>query len=131
MPERKPPSLLEIFGLPLAGALFIDAIYTRDNEPVLFLVPFVVAIIRLFIAQFQVPPQDENSDDRAVRARRTCIAINQLAVFVLIFVEAGAVMISNPTVPSIFQVVVSAIFALYIGLRLCSRRYWMIAAGQQ
>jgi hypothetical protein len=120
--------LLEIVGLPLIGAAFIEIVHNRRNELVLFFVPFLVAVIRLFIAQFQLPPVTaDTADFAASRAARWCIGINQLAIFVLIFAEVGAVIASSPDTPVMVWAAVAAIFLLYFVLRLWSRRYWMIA----
>jgi len=88
--DPNPPSLLEIVGLPVAGAVAIECFHNRSNELILLCAPIVVSAFRLFVAQFQVPSVNvEEVDERASRALRNCIAINQIAVFVLILVEAG------------------------------------------
>jgi hypothetical protein len=122
-----PPALWEIFLLPAAGAAIIEAIHTKQNEVALLLLPFLIAVFRLFLAQFGLPPK--SPDARRQRAARNSVAINQLAVFVLIFFEFLVVMAANPTVPVGLWFFIVPFFALYVALRLWSRSYWKAAAG--
>ena len=95
----RPPGFLEIVGLPILGAVAIEILHSRKNELVLFFIPFAIAGVRLFIAQFQVPSSREKVDETTLRARRVSVAFNQVAVF-----------------------------AAYVTLRLQSRKYWIRAA---
>lgn len=122
-----PPALWEIFLLPAAGAVIIEAIHTKQNEVALLLLPFLIAVFRLFLAQFGLPPT--SSDARRQRAARISVALNQLAVFVLIFFEFVVVMAADPTVPGVLWFFMASFFGLYVALRLWSRSYWKAAAG--
>jgi hypothetical protein len=123
---------MEIVGLPVVGALAIEVLHTPKNELVMFFIPFLLAVLRLFIAQFQVPPRGPGNSDnpQTRRAFRACVACNQLAVFVLILFEAAVVMAGGRDVPAELWAVVISIFVLYITLRLLSRRQWIAAAAQ-
>jgi hypothetical protein len=130
MNDRRPPSLLEIVGLPVAGAVAIEVFHSRTNELILFAVPFLVAAVRVFVAQFQVPPMGgDDANHRTSQARSACVAINQISVLVLIFVECGVVMATSPSVPAEVWAIIAGIFSLYILLRLISRRCWIAAAA--
>jgi hypothetical protein len=126
MHSHHPPRLLEIVGLPVAGAIVVEALHTPRTELILFFVPFAVAALRLFVAQFELPAVAEG--ERAARAARSCVALNQFAVFVLILLECGVVVAGNPTTPGGLWAWVAVMFAVYVGLRLWGRRCWFIAA---
>lgn len=123
-----PPSLWEIVLLPATAAAVIEAIHTKQNELILFFLPFLTAVIRLFLAQFQLPPV--SADRKRQRAARNCVAINQFAVLVLILFQCVVVMAVDPTVPGAFWLVAAFFFAAYVGLRLLSRNFWIAAAGE-
>ncbi len=128
--SKNPPPFWEIIGLPLSGAMAIDAFHTKQNELVLFFIPFLLAVIRLFIAQFQLPAiHPARSELNTGRAVRMCVALNQISVFFLILFECGVVIATNPTVPLSVGAIVMIPFAFYVILRLASRRYWMLAGA--
>jgi len=116
-------------GLPLAGAAAASLIHTKDNEPFLFLLPLPITIIRLYIAQFQLPPRLADSSAAELRGGRICVAINQIAILPLALFECAAVMACNQTVPIEVSLVAALFLAIYVAMRLISRRYWIIAAG--
>jgi len=126
-PPPAPPALWEIFLLPVAGAAIIDAIHTKQNEVALLLLPFLIAVFRLFLAQFGLPPK--SPDARRQRAARISVAINQFAVFVLILFESVVVMAADPTAPGELWFFIASFFGLYVALRLWNRSYWKAAAG--
>ena len=127
--QAKPPGLFEIYFLPLIGAVVIESVHTRKTELYVFFLPFLLAGIRLLIAEFQLPLKSAGDISAiAASAFRNCIALNQIAVFVLILFETGVVLASSPPVPSGLWVLVAAFFGLYIALRLSSRRFWIVAS---
>ena len=108
MIHHKPPSLLEIMGLQPAGAARIEVLHTRENDLILFVVatkhfvvPFLIAVVRLFVAQFQVPAGWDPTDEDAACAARLSVAINQVAAFVLISVESGGLIASDRPSPAL------------------------------
>ena len=127
--SRRAPSTIEIIGLPIAGAAAIEMLHTRHNELVLLFCPFMIVVVRLFIAQFQIPPASRRSiDPSSQRASRLCIGINQIAAFVLLVFEAAVAILTGQDVPKLFWLGVAGIFSFYVALRLVSRKYWITAA---
>ena len=132
MDNQSPPSLREIVGLPVVGAAFIEVVHTRNNELELLLAPFMIVVIRLFIAQFQAPPIDRrHAGPRALKAVGRYVAVNQLAAFVLLLVEFAVVLCSSPSTPGVLWLIAATIFLLYVGLRLFAGRYWTMALEAQ
>ena len=85
-------------------------------------------VIRLFIAQFQAPRCSDMVETALFRrGKRRCVVWNQIAVFVLLFVQVSAVAALSPTVPHMMWSAVAAFYLIYVALRLVSRRYWIIA----
>ena len=121
--DRRPPSYLEMVLLPVLGAVAIESLHTRKTELYLFFLPFFIVGIRMFIAQFQLPPEPLDP-----RAAKIAVTINQLAAVLLFLAECGVVVASSPTTPWTVWVAVALFFLAYVGLRLLSRRYWIAAA---
>jgi len=134
---RQPPSYLEIVGLPVAGAILIEVFHNRRNELILFAVPSLVAVIRLFMSQFQGPRAHAGDSNRSMaRAVRSCIGFNQVAVIPLFVLECAVVLAigasadagAHASALAALWLVIIGIFLVYILLRLISRRYWLIAS---
>jgi hypothetical protein len=125
----RPPSLAEVLLLPAAGAVVIELLHTPATERLLFLCPFIIVVIRMYLAQMQLPPPAGEERDRAFdTACRRCIAWNQVAAFVLLLLECSVVVAGSPKVPHFVWNVVGSLYLLYVGLRWVSRKYWLAAA---
>ena len=127
--RRKAPALVEIFGMPLIGIAVVELFHTSRNELFLLFVPFVIVVLRLFLIQFQTPPQGAKVSRREYkRAAKVSLRWNQLSLLPLMLLEFVSIVASSPTVPIFVWVILAGFFVLYVFLRLLSREEWFIAA---
>ncbi|HWE03916.1 MAG TPA: hypothetical protein VG326_16035 [Tepidisphaeraceae bacterium] len=61
------PSLYEIFLFPIGGATLIEGLHTKRNELPLLFAPFLIVVVRLFIAEFE--EKQYHRDDSIPRHR--------------------------------------------------------------
>jgi hypothetical protein len=133
--KSSPPSLYEIFLFPIGAALVIEGVHTKRNELPLLFAPFLVVVIRLFIAQFQIPRTAAKSNiPLALKACRAAVNWNQISAVVLLLFEftvviAGSIATDPNAGGAILGVwaVMTVMYLIYILLRLVSRQYYIKA----
>ena len=94
------PTISEIFTLPILGVLAIEIFRDRNNELYLLFIPFILVFMRLFLAQFQLPEKPHgfpNTEFRRWTSR--CVGWNQIAAFILLLMEFGAVIAGGNSAP--------------------------------
>ncbi|MEZ0267561.1 MAG: hypothetical protein ACAI43_22750 [Phycisphaerae bacterium] len=127
---QSPPSLFEIYVLPLLGTFAVEAFQTKKNELICFFMPFLFVCVRMFLAQLKTPDWPGDAAEEAAdftRRRRAYLDLEHFAAFVLLLFEAGSVVVAGAGTPAGAWWVVGVLYVLYVVVRLGARACWINA----
>jgi hypothetical protein len=122
--------LIEIIALPLAGIALIEAVHTKQTELLLFFIPFLICVLRLFLRSLNTKPDGNISDhDQFSRFFARGQFVNQLSLLPLLLLEAAAVIASSPSTPAIAWLYVASLYLSYVLMRLLAEYYLQKASA--